>query len=225
MLGEGRFSCWRMGCTGLGCLAALAVFCRALGDAPSRGKSLVPAPGGLDGHPWFLRRGGPFVGATEALGCKWVPALLQGEGLAQARVKELGSAVTVVVAASVGHCSMLGFLLHAYLTAGRGCPVVVYGCFGEGFVSFWGCTCLYKSIYTCTFIYESMHVCGRRAIMVSPYPDKRSPRMQSRVSRWHSNSGGRVAQAISHPKMAGPFLTEGLSQKSKLIPGSWCRCS
>lgn len=105
-----------MGCTGLGCLAALAVLCGALGDAPSRGKSLVPAPAGLDGHPCFLRREGPFAGAPVALGCEWVPALLQEEGLAQARGKELGFGVTVVVAASVGHCSVLGFLLHAYLS-------------------------------------------------------------------------------------------------------------
>lgn len=116
MLGEGRFAYWRMGCTGLGCLAVLAVLCGALGDVPSRGKSMVSAPGGLDGHSWFLRRGGPFAGATVALECEWFPALLQGEGLAQARGRELGCGVTVVVAASVGHCSILGFLLHAYLT-------------------------------------------------------------------------------------------------------------
>lgn len=50
--------------------------------------------------------------ATVALGCEWVPAVLQGEGLAQARGKELGCGVTVV-AASVD-AAMLGFLLHAY---------------------------------------------------------------------------------------------------------------
>lgn len=172
-----------MGCTGLGCLAVLAVLCGALGDAPSRGKSLVPAPGGLDGHPRSLGRGGPFAGATVALGCEWVPALQQREGLVQARGKELGSGVTVCG-------SKCGTLLYAWVSAsftllriaGRGCPVVVYRCFGEGFVSFCSCTCLYKSIYTYTFICIHICVCGRRAINLSPYPDEMSPRMQSRVS-------------------------------------------
>lgn len=60
--------------------------------------------------------GRAICSATVALECEWFPALLQGEGLAQARGRELGCGVTVVVAASVGHCSILGFLLHAYLT-------------------------------------------------------------------------------------------------------------
>lgn len=63
-----------------------------------------------------LEEGRAICSATEALGYEWDPALLQGEGLAQARGKELGSGVTVVLAASVGHCSVLGFLLHAPLT-------------------------------------------------------------------------------------------------------------
>lgn len=78
----------------------------------------------------------------------------------------------------LGFCFMLALLR----IAGRGCPVVVYRCFGEGFVSFCSCTCLYKSIYTYTFVCIHICVCGRRAINLSPYPDEMSPRMQSRVS-------------------------------------------
>lgn len=38
----------------------------------------------------------------------------------------------------LGFCFMLTLLR----TAGRGCPVVVCRCFGEGFISFWSCACL-----------------------------------------------------------------------------------
>lgn len=91
---------------GAGCLAALAVLCGALGDAPSRGKSLVPALSGdpgADGHPWPPGRRGQFAGAAVALGCKWVPALSPCKESSSLRPgppglawgKEPGSAVAV----------------------------------------------------------------------------------------------------------------------------------
>lgn len=102
-----------MGCAGAGCLAALAVLCGALGDAPSRGKSLIPAPSGDPGaRQASTGRRGLFVGAAVALGCERVPAhagraARSGQGLpGVARGKELGSAVAV-------HRSKCGMLLRA----------------------------------------------------------------------------------------------------------------
>lgn len=156
-----------MGCTGAGCLAALALLCGVLGDAPSRGKSPVPAPSGdpgADGRPWSPGRRGLFASAAAALGCERVPALSpckessslrpgntqlglgKGAGMCGHRVRQQVRDTAL--------CLIFCFTLTLLKIAGRGCPVVVYRCFAEGFVNFWSCTCLYKYIY----IYMHTHI-------------------------------------------------------------------
>lgn len=116
-----------MGCTGAGCLAALALLCRVLGDAPSRGKSPVPAPSGdpgADGRPWSPGRRGLFASAAAALGCERVPALSPCKESSSLRPgntrlgpgKEPGSAVTVCGSKCGTPLSVLDFLLHSYFT-------------------------------------------------------------------------------------------------------------
>lgn len=158
----------------MGCLAALAVLCGALGDAPSRGKSPVPAPSGdpgAEGHPRSLGRRGLFVGAAVALGCEQVPALspLKESGLLRPGVPQLG------LGKEAGICSCRAwqqvrdtttrlsfhFMLILLKIAGKGCPVVVSRCFAEAFVDFWSHTCLYKYIYAhiYTYICQCMYAC------------------------------------------------------------------
>ncbi|XP_058698621.1 CUB domain-containing protein 2 isoform X1 [Poecile atricapillus] len=77
-LGEGRFACWRMGCTGLGCLAALAMLCGALGDAPSRGikcGGVLSAPSGNFSSPNFP---GLYPYETE---CTWLIVVAEGSSV------------------------------------------------------------------------------------------------------------------------------------------------
>ena len=143
-----------------------------------------------DGHPWSPGRRGLFAGAAVALGCKQVPALSP----CRERVSLRPGAAWLGLGKGAGICSRraqqrvrdttarLSFCLMLILLkiAGRGCPVVVYGCFAEGFVNFWSCTCLYKYIYTCThihiyvnvymYVYVAVHV-----INTSPYLDKTPP--------------------------------------------------
>nr|XP_054494656.1 CUB domain-containing protein 2 [Agelaius phoeniceus] len=67
-----------MGCTGLGCLAALAMLCRALGDAPSRGikcGGVLSAPSGNFSSPNFP---GLYPYETE---CTWLIVVAEGSSV------------------------------------------------------------------------------------------------------------------------------------------------
>lgn len=91
-----------MGCFGTGCLAALAVFCGALGDAPSRGKS--PAPSGAPRVPGEERA---VRGCCSGLGCE--------------RMGALGTELEAAVAAQPRRAGGSA----PREAAGRGCPVVL----------------------------------------------------------------------------------------------------
>lgn len=144
-------------------------------------------------------------------------------GLARERSRDLQSPCA---AASAGHrslCLIFCFTLILLKIAGRGCPVVVYRCFAEGFVNFWSCTCLYKYIYiyiyihahTYTFICECMYV-AVHVINPSPYLHKTPPGTQGRADNTVIGGQGGPGQPSNpanelylSPKPAGPFSQKG----------------